>query len=60
VLESGAAIDAAMTDMVVPFLGLAGGEATVHESTDHVACNIRITNKFVDHEITIEDGHIIC
>ncbi|MDY6769251.1 MAG: RNA 3'-terminal phosphate cyclase [Candidatus Nanohaloarchaea archaeon] len=52
--ETGAPLDAAMSDMVVPFLALAGGDVRVQEVTDHVECNVRVANRFTEREITVE------
>lgn len=53
-MESGAPLDPAMSDMVVPFLALAGGEAEVEEVTEHVEVNVHVANMFPAKDIEVE------
>ncbi|MDY6769958.1 MAG: RNA 3'-terminal phosphate cyclase [Candidatus Nanohaloarchaea archaeon] len=45
-VDSGAAVDRAMADMVVPFLGLAGGTVAIPGATDHVEATVQVANRF--------------
>ncbi|MCJ7478634.1 MAG: RNA 3'-terminal phosphate cyclase [Candidatus Nanohaloarchaeota archaeon QJJ-7] len=58
-LESDAPLDRPMSDMAIPFLGLAGGEIEVLDITDHVESNIDITEKFVEREIRREGERLV-
>ncbi len=55
-LSSGAPLDPAMSDLIVPFLGLAGGEVAVGVVTDHVECSAAVTDRFVDRDVRIDAG----
>ncbi|MFB6265555.1 MAG: RNA 3'-terminal phosphate cyclase, partial [Candidatus Nanohaloarchaea archaeon] len=44
-LDTEAPLDLAMSDMVIPFLGLVGGQAEVSRVTDHVESNLEVTQR---------------
>lgn len=58
-VQAGAPLDAAMSDMVVPFLALAGGEVVVQEVTDHVECNVTVADRFVENRVRLEGRRIV-
>lgn len=53
-LAAGTPVDAAMADLLVPFLGLAGGAVSVPAVTDHVECSVAVTDRFVEADVRIE------
>lgn len=57
-LDAGAPLDTTISDMVVPFLALAGGTVEVQEVTDHVEANVRVVREFVDKEIRVDGRRI--
>jgi len=57
-LDSGACLDRYMADQIVPYLALAGGEATVSQATGHALTNIEVVKKF-GFDVIIERNTII-
>ena len=60
-LNARATADIHLADMVVPYIGLAGGESTytVRELTDHLDTNIWLTERILGTRFHIEKvGHL--
>jgi RNA 3'-phosphate cyclase len=57
-IESRAALDAHMADMIIPYLALTGGKVSVSSVSGHTKTNIWVCKKFLDTEISAEDNVI--
>jgi RNA 3'-terminal phosphate cyclase (ATP) len=57
-LRSKAAVDRYLADQLVPYLALAGGSYTAPEISKHASTNIWTATRFLDVEISAEEGEI--
>ncbi|WP_333642009.1 RNA 3'-terminal phosphate cyclase, partial [Mesotoga prima] len=57
-LRSKAAVDRHLADQLVPYLALAGGSYTAPEVTRHAATNIWTATRFLDVEISVDEGEV--
>ncbi|MBI4017412.1 MAG: RNA 3'-phosphate cyclase, partial [Candidatus Aenigmarchaeota archaeon] len=55
-MNSKGALDSHASDMILPFLALAGGEVRVQEITEHVRTNIATIEKFLQTRLKMEDA----
>ena len=53
-VKSGASVDSHMADVLVPFLGIAGGEYTIPQLSDHVKSNAYVVEAFLGGEVKAE------
>jgi len=58
VLRSKAAVDRYLADQLVPYLALAGGSYTAPEISRHTSTNIWTATRFLDVEISAEEGEV--
>ncbi|MFA6089100.1 MAG: RNA 3'-terminal phosphate cyclase [Candidatus Woesearchaeota archaeon] len=54
-MHSNAICDEHLTDNLIPYIGLFGGEIITDKITNHIKTNIEITNMFLDKKIIIEE-----
>jgi RNA 3'-terminal phosphate cyclase (ATP) len=57
-LRSKAAVDRYLADQLVPYLALAGGSYTSPEVSRHASTNIWTATRFLDVEISVEEGEV--
>lgn len=57
-LRSKAAVDIHLSDQLVPYLALAGGSYTAPVASSHASTNIWTARKFLDIEISAEEGEV--
>lgn len=57
-LGSKAAVDRHLADQLVPYLALAGGSYTAPEVTRHASTNIWTATRFLDVEISVDEGEL--
>ena len=55
-INSECAVDRHLGDMLIPFLGLFGGEIRVSSITDHLRTNIYVVEKFLDKKFEVDEG----
>jgi RNA 3'-terminal phosphate cyclase (GTP) len=55
----GAPVDEHLADMLIPFLGLFGGEIHVEKITDHVKTNIYVVEKFLGKKFVVDERNMV-
>jgi RNA 3'-terminal phosphate cyclase (ATP) len=58
-LSTGCCVDRHLADSLIPYLGLAGGEMTVSEITEHTRTNIMVAEMFLKQRFTTPEGNRI-
>ncbi|MBU7023771.1 MAG: hypothetical protein HXS40_06350 [Theionarchaea archaeon] len=57
-IDSKAALDVHMGDQIIPYLALAGGEATMSQISNHTRTSIWVCQQFVNTRFTVEEAKV--
>jgi RNA 3'-terminal phosphate cyclase (ATP) len=58
IIKNGFSCDEHLSDNLIPILGLIGGKIKINRITEHILCNIKVCEKFINKKFKIE-GNII-